>query len=494
MTSNDDPSRARSQNHDLQGPHSAPAQDRASTDLQISSADQPDPGLWTVPASILAGALVIGFIQPWALLFALAALIWLGSIHRNYRSTLNEIRDQQRTSEALIGHARSLTKQIGAILDAADVPIIATNHAGLIVHANHAASKILGSGRILIGEYFDSLITQSTVKEIELLARSGETGHARLQLPAAGSMRVFDVAAEPNPDGHGAVCTFTDITELSASVTLKADFAANASHELRTPIASILGAIQTMEGSAKDDPEMSKRLITMISSNATRLDLMVKDLLDLSKLENPMTPTELSQIDLQEIIERASSPFSSVCERRGLTIETKIDPIAASILADDSLLELILRNLIGNATKFAHEDTSITIHVDPVTLEFDQSVNPPTGLVGELGVRIGVRDEGIGIPLSHQMRIFERFYQVDEARSGSSSRRGTGLGLAIVKHAARTLGGGIRVNSVHQEGTTMILELPHCIVPDLETDLETEPEKALETDPHAQESTIPAEE
>lgn len=482
MTPKDDPSNAHLHEHGPQ--HTAPAiaLNAASSDLPNSSTNHPDPGLWTVPASILAGSLIIGFIQPWTLLFALAALIWLGSIHRTYRSTLAEISDQQRTSDALVGHARSLTKQVGSILDAADVPIIATNHAGLIVHANHAASKILGSGRILIGEYFDSLITQSTVKEIELLARSGETGHARLQIPAAGSMRVFDVAAEPNPDGHGAVCTFTDITELSASVTLKADFAANASHELRTPIASILGAIQTMEGTAKDDPEMSKRLITMISTNATRLDLMVKDLLDLSKLENPMTPIELSQIDLLELINRASSPFSGVCERRGLTIKTKIDPNASTILADDSLLELILRNLIGNATKFAHENTSITIHVDPERLEFDPSVKTPKGLVGEFGVRIGVRDEGIGIPLSHQMRIFERFYQVDEARSGSSSRRGTGLGLAIVKHAARTLGGGIRVNSVHQQGTTMILELPHCIVP------------APESDSHPEESVIPTDE
>lgn len=480
MTPIDNPSRADTHGHSSQHTVLARKPDAVSSDLPKSSVNHPDPGLWTVPASILAGSLIIGFIQPWTLLFALAALIWLGSIHRTYRSTLAEIHDQQSASDALVGHARSLTKQIGAILDAADVPIIATNHSGLIVQANHAASRILGSGRILIGEYFDSLITQSTVKEIELLARSGETGHARLQIPAAGSMRVFDVAAEPNPDGHGAVCTFTDITELSASVTLKADFAANASHELRTPIASILGAIHTMEGAAKDDPEMSKRLITMISTNATRLDLIVNDLLDLSKLENPMIPTELSQIDLQEMIDRASSPFSGVCERRDLTIKTKIDPIASTILADDSLLELILRNLIGNATKFAHENTSITIHVAHKVLEFDQSVKPPNGLVGELGVRIGIRDEGIGIPLSHQMRIFERFYQVDEARSGSSSRRGTGLGLAIVKHAARTLGGGIRVNSVHQQGTTMILELPHCIVP------------ALESNAQREESSIPA--
>ncbi|MBO6512898.1 MAG: PAS domain-containing protein [Phycisphaerales bacterium] len=432
----------------------------------------PDPGraessadlnIWTVPASILAGSLIIGAFQAWALLISLAALIWLGLIHRRYQSTLDDALDRTRRSVNNALDERRTTKQIGAILEAADVPVVATNERGQIMHANRAASAILGSGRLLVGEYFDSLITQSTVKEIELLARSGESGHARLELPAAGSMRVFAVAAEPNPDLRGAVCTFTDITELSASVTLKADFAANASHELRTPIASILGAIQTLEGSAKDDPVMGPKLISMISSNATRLDLMVKDLLDLSRLENPSTPTQLIEVDLEEIIERASSPFLSVCQRRRLTIDTRIDPKAATILTDDTLLELILRNLIGNATKFAHENTSISIHADPIVVEVDPNSPLPKGLDQPLGVRIGVRDEGVGIPLSHQARIFERFYQVDEARSGSTARRGTGLGLAIVKHAARSLGGGIRVNSVHQEGTTMIVELPRCV-------------------------------
>lgn len=429
----------------------------------------PDTGIWTVPASILAGSLIVGLFQPWALVAGVAALIWLGSIHSTYRATLAKIAEEQRVTALHIRQAQDLSKKTAAILDTADVPIISTDNSGRIVQANAAAGEILGSGRVLIDEYFDSLITQMTVKEIEYLARSGESGHARLELPAAGSMRVFHVAAEPIPDGQGAVCTFTDITELSASVTLKADFAANASHELRTPIAAILGAIQTIEGSARNDPKMSQRLVTMISTNATRLDLMVKDLLDLSKLENPSTPTEFTVVPLHEIIERSSSPFAGVCERRGLTIKTTIDPAAAYIRTDASLLELILRNLIGNATKFAHEHTTITLHVDPVELEFDPALQPPIGLDGRLGVRIGVRDEGIGIPLSQQARIFERFYQVDEARSGSSARRGTGLGLAIVKHAVRTLGGGIRVKSVHQEGTTMVIELPHCITPGIPT-------------------------
>jgi len=429
----------------------------------VKEEQTPNVGGWTLPASILAGSIIIGVFEPMLLLVGIAALIWLAMIHRSYAQHLSSLNLIHNQLIARVAQSHALTELLESILDSADVPIIATNSNGEIIQANKAAQAVLGSGRPLLGEHFDSLITQTTVQHIELLARSAESGHARLELPVGGDMRVFDVAADQIALTQGAVCTFTDITELSRSATLKADFAANASHELRTPIASILGAIQTIEGPASDDPDMTQRLVTMISSNATRLDLLVKDLLDLSKLESPSIPTVLVDIDLSEIIKRAAEPFASVCERRGLSIQTEIDPQASSIISDDSLIELILRNLIGNATKFAHEGTPITIRVESTPIELDPDAQLPKGMEGPIGARISVRDEGIGIPLSQQTRIFERFYQVDEARDGSSARRGTGLGLAIVKHAARTLGGTIRVKSVHQQGTTMVVELPNCI-------------------------------
>lgn len=432
----------------------------------IASIITPDPGGWALPGSILAGSLLLAVFEPTMLLISIGALIWLGFLRRSTLKQFQTLQSRTRILEQRLAQSHTHTDRLASILDSADVPIIATNHAGSIIQANQAASNILGSGRSLIGEFFDALITQDAVRELEHHARQGESGHARLQLPVGGEMRVFDVAADPIPSTQGAVCTFTDITELSESATLKADFAANASHELRTPIASILGAIQTMEGPASNDPDMIQRLITMISTNATRLDLMVKDLLDLSKLESTTTPIELTQINIAQIIEHTIEPLAAICQRRNLTIDPQIDPQAATFISDESLLELILRNLIGNATKFAHESTTITIRINPSSAEPDPESTPPKppkGLTGSMGVRISVRDQGVGIPLSQQTRIFERFYQVDEARDGAWARRGTGLGLAIVKHAARTLGGTIRVESIHQQGTTMVVELPGCL-------------------------------
>jgi two-component system, OmpR family, phosphate regulon sensor histidine kinase PhoR len=431
--------------------------------ISRSIAPQNGTRLWTLPASILAGAVLVGIFEPLMLLIALGALIWLAMIHRGYSRSIDELTRSSNNAQSSITAAKQSMERLRSILDSADVPVIATDNNGTIVLVNKAARSILGSGRPLVGEIFDSLITQHAVCELEELARKGEAGHARLELPVGMDIRIFDVAADPIQSIRGAVCTFTDITELSRSVTLKADFAANASHELRTPIASIMGAVETLNGPARDDTEMTQKLIGMISENATRLDLMVKDLLDLSKLETPSVALAVNEVSLSELIEITTAPFAAVCERRSLHIETRIDEQISRFITDESLLNLILRNLIENATKFAREGTTITIKAEPIPLAINPDDPPPAELNLSSGIRFSVKDEGVGIPLTHQSRIFERFYQVDEARTGSSARRGTGLGLAIVKHSARILGGTIRVKSIPQQGTTMIVELPRCV-------------------------------
>ena len=276
-------------------------------------------------------------------------------------------------------------------------------------------------------------------------------------------MRIFAIATEPLPSTRGAVCTFTDVTELTRSATLKADFAANASHELRTPITSINAAIETLQGPAKDDPVMSEKLIGMIANNADRLDMMVRDLLDLSKLESPEIPTTIETLDLINHIESVFSQFEQVCQRKNLKMEIQNKSSLQMIRTDPSLLELILRNLIQNATKFANEDSAILVRIEPMQIAIDPQNPPPKEIDCEMGLRIRVRDRGIGIPIAHQARVFERFYQVDDSRTGSSAIRGTGLGLAIVKHAARTLGASVHIESVHHEGTTVLIDLPKCV-------------------------------
>jgi len=430
----------------------------------------PSPGPWALPASILLGSIIVTLFVPLFALGAVAALVWLVAVHRSTAHRLRDAVDQTEFVRDEMDSVRALVELLGSVIDAAETPILSTDRDGIVVQANLASKVILGSGRSLIGEHFDGLITQGELQELERLARRGESGHARLDLPSGGSMRVFDVAMDPIPATGGTVCTFTDITELTHSVELKADFAANASHELRTPIASIKGAIETLQGPARRDEPMVDKLLGIIAGNADRLDHMVQDLLDLSKLESGGAPASVTRIDLRALVNGVCSHFGSVCERRELEINTRIDEDLRVVASDPTLLELVVRNLIENATKFARDGTAIRVTIQRAGVAVDPQSPPPEGLDHGEGVSIRVKDKGVGIPLAHQSRIFERFYQVDESRSGSSAKRGTGLGLAIVKHAARTLGGSVGVESVHGQGTTMTVDLPGCVPEDQASD------------------------
>ena len=403
-----------------------------------------NPGNAVLPASIILGSLILAFFLPIMLLFAFAALGWLAGITRRRRAMIERLDGRLDRAESLSTTARSEAARLASILDASDLPILATDRNSIITHSNHAAHRVLGGGRVLRGVRLDELITHKPVLELAEHAMAGESGHARFALPILGQTHELDVAADPIAGGDGCVFTFRDITELTKAVALKADFAANASHELRTPIASIRGAVDTLMNPSPPPESMRMRMIEMISGNATRLELLVNDLLDLSRLESTDAPPTLEMIDLRAVITGISEQFAPICSRRSIIIETSVDESVRTISSDRSLIGLILRNLIENATKFAREDTTVRVLVRQA----------------EIGVQIEVVDKGVGIPISDQQRIFERFYQVDDARSGTSVKRGTGLGLAIVKHACRRLGGSISVRSVYGQGTTMQVSLP----------------------------------
>lgn len=418
---------------------------------------------WALPAAVCASGIILGILLPWMLVVALGALGWLvWAVRRDLRRAedeavglLSRLRDHRRSGE--------LHERMRRVLDAAGTPIIATDAQGVITVASRSASRTLGGGRSLAGVRFDELFTQTELHEMERLARAGEPGRARIRLPIDGELRTLVVSADSLERGSGCVVTLRDVTELVKAAELKADFAANASHELRTPIASIRGAAETIQGPARHDPVMLERLTGMIATNAARLEALVNDLLDLSKLESGETPPSLTGVSLAEVFEHQREQFEPTCRRKGLRVELDIGPDAGTVRTDPVLLELILRNLVENATKFARDGTAVRLTARAGAIPVDP-VNPPPGEADlPRGVRITVRDEGLGIPIAHQQRIFERFYQVDRARTGGSVQRGTGLGLAIVKHAARRLGGTVGVESVYQQGTTMIVELPRCV-------------------------------
>ena len=167
----------------------------------------------------------------------------------------------------------------------------------------------------------------------------------------------------------------------------------------------------------------------------------------LSQLETAGTPAEIGVLETMPILDSIASLLDPMLGERGLRLEFDIEEGLSTIRTDQRLFELIFKNLVENSAKFAFEQSVIRLQ----------------------GRRLGdstvwrVIDKGIGIPLDQQARIFDRFFQVDPSRTGPPKRRGTGLGLAIVQNAVRALGGSIRVESVWQQGTTMIVELPESV-------------------------------
>lgn len=349
--------------------------------------------------------------------------------------------------------------QLTVVLDCLPDPVFATDSRGVVVVANKAADTFFGGGggRGPEGRHIEELFTQLDVLEMHRSAAKGEERRTQLRLVRDGVSRVFEVFAAGAMAGEGGglvLMSLRDVTELATAVQLRTDFVANASHELRTPLAAIKGAAETLESAADDGP-MRTRLISMIGQHVGRLEELTRDLLDLSRLESEEVKVRTEEVDPRELAGELSSQFAKVCRDRSLALEFEIAPEVERIRTDGKLLRLILRNLVENACKFAHEETEVRVEASRAE---------------DGGVCWRVIDRGTGIPLDQQARIFERFYQVDVARTGTPTlgsaptgtqpARGSGLGLSIVRHAVRALGGTIKVESVWGQGTTMVVELP----------------------------------
>lgn len=371
-----------------------------------------------------------------------------------------------RDALAMLSDERDTLRKV---LDSVGEPILVTDPRGAVRLWNHAAETFLGRGSVrLVGRTIDELFTSADLVALHARASRGEPAHATVRLARATGARSYEVTATPvewslsladpgdsvDPLASAAVVTLRDITELASASQVQTDFVANASHELRTPLSSIRGAVETLIDDS-DDPVLRGRLHRMIATNVGRLEELIRDLLDLSRLDAPDAGRDRSPVPIATLVNALATDFSPACERRSLELRFDIDPRLHSIITDSRLIDLILRNLIENAVKYANEATTIRVVAEAVHAQGGESA--------PWDARLTVIDRGPGIPLAAQPRIFERFYQADPSRSGGTRSRGTGLGLAIVKNAVDALGGSIRLESVWMQGTTMIVDLPACV-------------------------------
>ncbi len=279
-------------------------------------------------------------------------------------------------------------------------------------------------------------------------------------VPLGGANGRATASGPGNHAAQGALGVFIDITRIERLEHVRQEFLSNVSHELRTPLTAILAFIETLQAGAIDDIEASQRFLSIIRRNATRMNDLIDDILELSAIEAGNVQVRAEQVELSPIVSDVIASLASKAAAEGIVLSNAVTREAV-VFADARRLEQMLTNLVENAIKFNRENGQVTIGFEAGARHDEKRRLEETGASpSEASGRdkIIVEDTGEGIPAQHLERLFERFYRVDRARSRDMG--GTGLGLAIVKHLARAHGGEVSVTSELGKGSTFTIELP----------------------------------
>lgn len=382
-------------------------------------------------------------------------------------AAVNALRGRLSAQVELIDRQRGMLQ---ALVDHLQEGVVVARADGRIALINPAAVRLLNidvSGRdALVDQAVELCIPQHPLQR--MLCPSGQyaapkppladddeasVAAERLEIEnAAGTTTLLARASDvvlalpgaPTAEAaRGRVVTLTDVTALQRIIQMRSDFVANASHELRTPLSTIRAAVEvllTMD--LREEAPAARAFLEKIDRHSIRLEMMVADLLDLARLETPAQRFAFELVECRRLFQDLHDRFADVLERKGLHWAVTRDPPDAEIHASPYLLRLVLDNLVDNAIKFTDEGGTIEVRV---------RVEPTSAV-------IEVRDTGCGIPEDELPRVWERFYQVQRARSGPE--RGTGLGLSIVRHAASAMNATVQLASQPMQGTVATITIP----------------------------------
>ena len=323
-----------------------------------------------------------------------------------------------------------------ALLESLEEGVLALDDRGMVVRMNERARTLLNVSRPL--PFSRDLLPRDAV--LRAAVENSLSGIATAPEEVTLHERTVAVASRPL-SAPGAVVTVLDLTMLRRLETIRRDFVANVSHELKTPLTAVGGFAETL----LDDtipPEQRRRFAQTIRDNAARMQRIVDDLLDLSRIESGGWRPNAGNVDVANVVRDVFSAVRPAADAKGLRLVEAIAPDAGTVRADPTAFRQVVTNLVENAVRYTNEG-SVTLRTRP----------SDSG-----GVWVDVQDTGIGITAEHLPRIFERFYRVDPGRSRDSG--GTGLGLAIVRHLADAHGGRVDATSVPGRGTTISVYFP----------------------------------
>lgn len=366
-------------------------------------------------------------------------------------ATLNDMANQLNTKIDELSEDRA---QLLAMLTSMVEGVMVLDYRSHVLQINPALELMFGVSRMEArGHPCAELFRHQELNDLVMSCLRSRTNHeGEIVVPLTNRCLHIEasVAGGERENEACVVLVFHDVTELRRLENIRKDFVANVSHELRTPLTSIKGYVEALLDGAKDDPAASAKFLDIILKQSDRLNLIIEDLLELSKIESGRVLLKEEPVDLRPIIDRALSTIKPIADKNGHRLVSSIDPRLPPIAGDEDRLMQVLTNLLDNAVKYTPPGGTIIVGARPV---------PDTGSVRAVDrlVELTVSDTGIGIPEQDRPRVFERFYRVDKARSRELG--GTGLGLAIVKHIVEGHGGQVWVEANHPHGSKFVVRL-----------------------------------
>lgn len=404
----------------------------------------------TVVCAILLGA------TPIALVIATSAMCFLvgttlviqNSLRWNAASAL--IQDERRSlAKVRAAHAVLLaeSRRAGTVLSHLADGVVLLSPSTEIMLLNDAARQLLAlpASGLYSGKQFNE---QVRIPEInEGLRRAWEEGtdqNVSVELVGGGGVRPIAVRIDHvrSADSSSLLLVVKDETEAHRVESVRREFIANVSHELKTPLAAIKGYAETIELAIEDDPEAAKHFVSQMDEQCLRLEALIADMMRLARAQSGKGTLVVQSIDLYQVIDQAMVSFLPVAKAKEIALRVVVNEQTVRVLADENAALTITQNLISNAIRHTEAKGHVTVSCRKEGR----------------GWILAVQDDGVGIAEEFQDRIFERFYRVD--RSRKSYDEGTGIGLSIVKNLTRALDGTVKVVSRPGEGATFEVWLP----------------------------------
>ena len=343
--------------------------------------------------------------------------------------TLNEISSEKNKIETIINYMAD--------------GIIAFNTKGLVIHANPASKAILEVEAIdLSFNEFSTLYDLGIKLEDVIYLETSGNREKEISINDKFLKVYFAIFTDEDKKAGGIIVVLHDNTEQQKLENMRREFVANVSHELRTPLTSIKSYAETIIDGAIEDRETTERFLGVINSEADRMTRLVKDLLQLSRLDNQQMQWNMSNVAFVELVKNSINNLQISAKNKEQILESFVIGEIPEIEADRDRLEQVVINIISNAIKYTPQGGRITVYIGKLYNE----------------VYMKVVDTGVGIPQKDLPRIFERFYRVDKARSREMG--GTGLGLSIAKEIVDAHEGSITITSENNKGTEVVVKLP----------------------------------